>query len=669
VNNTRRSILPWLSLSGLRSGSGCCIFSCLSLLLVLHFPTLSLAQSGSEDCGDPQLLSVFPTGGERGKTVQAEIRGSRLAGAYAVWFDTDGLKARLLRVEEVNGDSRPKMDPPEKQPKPQTIYTAAVEIKIEPTTRAGVYPLRFVSPCGLSNPVSFPVIDEPLVVEAPGSHQTAELAQAVTLPAVISGKIAEPGEQDYYSFSVRKGEQLQFETIRGQKTEEAMAEGKFAQFTPLLALYHAGGSWFDPHRPTRLLFREERSSDLMQEQSHGSYRFDEDGQYLLQVSGVFGQGCPDCTYQVRVSSGEETPELETQLEEPRNEWPERSFARKLPDDWITKLEARAVQGGGSKTQAENASSAQGGNSAATAEPRPTPTPDLASHPVSVVKVKPNDGVAQPQVISIPAVLEGAIERPGELDSFQFKVEAGQKLAFEVETPKTKPPYFNPRLGIVDSNNQELFSNVERRLSMFNNNADPQVYLKDVEPKAVFTFEHGGEYVLQVRDITSRYGGPNYRYRIFVRPEIPHLGQILVTDGQTKEGAKPTNINRLNLTPGQPTQLTLIASYEEGFAGSLSFVFTGLPEGVQSFPGVQFHQDRPPLEVTQNPEIVAPKVEEATIVLLAVPDAKLTSEPIMVQLHCQLIADGKLGPSLLVQQVPLMVVAARNKEEQRSAQGK
>ena len=38
------------------------------------------------------------------------------------------------------------------------------------------------------------------------------------------------------------------------------------------------------------------------------------------------------------------------------------------------------------------------------------------------------------------------------------------------------------------------------------------------------------------------------------------------------------------------------------------VFTGLPEGVQTFPAVQFYEDRAPLEVTQNPEMVAPKEE-------------------------------------------------------------
>ncbi len=87
------------------------------------------------------------------------------------------------------------------------------------------------------------------------------------------------------------------------------------------------------------------------------------------------------------------------------------------------------------------------------------------------------------------------------------------------------------------------------------------------------------------------------------------------------------------------------------------------------PAVQFHQDRAPLEITQNPEIVAPKKEQTTIVLLADRDAKLTSEPKMVQLHCQLIADGKLGPNLLVQELPLMVVEGRMKDGQKPGQEK
>jgi len=100
---------------------------------------------------------------------------------------------------------------------------------------------------------------------------------------------------------------------------------------------------------------------------------------------------------------------------------------------------------------------------------------------------------------------------------------------------------------------------------------------------------------------------------------------------------------------------LVASYEEGFTGDLSFAFTGLPEGVHALPAVQFNEGRAPLEVTQNPDAIAPKQQKTVIVLLAGSEASLTKEPRTVQLRCQLISNGLLGPSLLVREFPLMVV--------------
>jgi hypothetical protein len=615
------------------------------------------------------LFSVFPTGGGQGTTVHAELRGLRLDGAYAVWFDSGALQGRLIKTERLNEEFKPKVNQREKKPEAQNIDSAEVEIQIDNTVSPGGYTLRLVSPHGVSNPVSFPVMKGPVVMESSGPHQTSELAQAVTVPGIINGKVAEPGEQDFYSFHAGKGATLQFEAIRGQKAEAAVAEGKFNQFTPQVALYRAGGSWFDSNRPTRLLFKEERISDLMQEQSGGTYRFDEEGEYLLQVSGVFGQGCHDCTYQLRVKAGDSGPRLGTQEEEAADGWLERSLSRNLSKDWMTQLEARSVPPSEPKAPLAEASQGQGGNSTNAVEPQPRQAPNPPIQPLSFVEFKPKDGVTQIATISVPAVIEGAILHPGDIDSFRFKVESGERLAFEVETPDTKPPYFNPRLGIVDSQNKELFSNVERRLSMFNNNSDPQIYLKSVGPKAIYTFERGGEYVLQVRDITSRYGGSDFRYKIFVRPEIPHLGEVVVAEGKSTEGAKVYSIDRINLTPGEPKEFTLIASYEEGFVGDLSFTFTGLPEGVQAFPAVQFHKETAPIEVTQSPEIIAPKEQKATVVLLAVPGAKTTSAPKMIQLHCQLIANGKLGPSLLVQEVPLMVVEGQEKTPQKTDKAK
>ncbi len=634
----------------------------LLLLMVVAalLPCDGFAQTEPEDDRGPLLISVSPLSGQPGSTFKVEARGNRLDGAYAVWIDDSGFKGRVLSVEEVKDQVKLRVRPSQQEKKPVPVYRALIELQIEATARAGVYALRLVSPRGISNPIGFPVVDAPLTVEAAGSHQTIKQSQLFVLPGFISGKIGEPGEVDFYSFHAKKGQRFRFEAVEGQKFDAGAMTG---QFTPELALYRAGGSWFDPQRPPRILFEEQHSSDLMHMVPGGTCKFPEDGQYFLQVSGLFGQGCPDCTYQVRVLSSEGPSESIRQYEPATFEWSERTLSRRLTDHWIANLEARSVKG--PEATAKETPSNENGGVRSAAERGPEQL-NSSGNPGVVVEREPNERASQTESTSVPAVLEGTIEHPGDVDSFKFKVDAGQKLAFEVETLDVQPPYFNPRVGVADSQDREVFSNVERRLSMYNNNADPQVYLKAAQPKATYSFERGGEYVLQVRDITSRYGGPRYRYRILVRPQIPHVGEVSVIPREnldaTPEAAKRSEVNRINLVRKEPKKLILVVSYEEGFTGDLSFFFTGLPEGVEAFPAVHFNEGRAPLEVTQNPDIVAPKLQKTAIVLVASPEAPLTAEPRTVQLRCQAIANGKLGSPLLVREMPLMVVEGSAQRE-------
>ncbi|MSO22295.1 MAG: hypothetical protein EXQ58_03380 [Acidobacteria bacterium] len=617
-------------------------------------PFNSFAQTDTEEERDPRLLSVFPFTAQRGQAVKAEVRGNWLDGASGVWFDQGGFTCRIRSIEEIEDPVKQKVNPLEKPKKPVPLYRALIEVQIEPKTQPGVYSLRLVSHRGVSNPLNVHVVDSSVAVETPGSHQTVEQSMPVVLPGFISGKIEKPGEVDSYSFQAKKGQQFRFESIKGPDPDAGTA-----LFAQELALYRAGGSWFDPHRPTRILFEEERSSDLMHVEAQGTYRFTEDGQYFLQVAGVFGQGCPDCTYQVRVFPHERPAGFTARSERFQSEWSERNLSRNLVDNWMAQLEARSVQASETRMPAKpvSASPRSSADSLVGREAKQVPT--VPSQPLAIVERESPQTVS----ISLPAIVEGTIEHPGDLDSFKFKVDAGQKLAFEVETPDAKPPYFNPRVGVVDSQDQELFSNVERRLSMFNNNAEPEVYLKPVGSKAIYSFEHGGEHVLQVRDITSRYGNPNYRYRILVRPQIPHVGEISVMARDSVGVNTPgSGINRINLVRQEPKKLILVASYEEGFTGDLSFTFTGLPEGVQALPAVQFNEGRAPNEVTQNSDVIAPKLQKTAIVLLASPEAPLTTEPRVIQLHCQPISKGKLGPKLLVREIPLMVVAGSKQTE-------
>ena len=117
-------------------------------------------------------------------------------------------------------------------------------------------------------------------------------------------------------------------------------------------------------------------------------------------------------------------------------------------------------------------------------------------------------------------------------------------------------------------------------------------------------------------------------------------------------------DRINLIRGESKKLTLIASYEEGFRGDVSFTFSGLPDGVQAFPGVQYNNSQGPLERIENADIIAPKEQKTTVILVANTEARLTAEPVVIQLQCQPIVNGKLGPSLQVRELPLMVIDAR-----------
>jgi hypothetical protein len=353
-------------------------------------------------------------------------------------------------------------------------------------------------------------------------------------------------------------------------------------------------------------------------QARATYRVGQPGDYLFALSSLFGKGSPDCTYQFRVgpsSTGADAAAPAKDL------WQERSFNRKLDSKWMDEVLARAGSGTGQKlTQAlDRAIDAKSG---------------------------------QPPEISIPALVEGAIEKPGGEHRYRFRVEAGQNLAFEIETPRTTPPLFNPRISVTAATGRQLFSNVHHRVSLFNNNAEQEAYLKNIEPKAVYTFTDAGEYVLTVRDMTSRYGTDSYAYRMLVRPQIPHVGEI-----------SSPGIDHINLVRGKTTRLLLTSLLEEGFNGDVTFTFSSLPAGVSALPAAQVTAtERAPADVDDNAEAVSPPAVTTAIVLLATEEAAVRAEPTMVQLYCRPVLNGVPGPSLLVRDIPLIVVNPEPKEK-------
>jgi hypothetical protein len=110
---------------------------------------------------------------------------------------------------------------------------------------------------------------------------------------------------------------------------------------------------------------------------------------------------------------------------------------------------------------------------------------------------PNTDPTNPQPISLPAIVTGTIEAPGDSDCYRFTALKGQQLVFNVIASRTRSP-LDANLLIYDvSTGRELVSNNDTF------GADP--FIGFVAPE-------DGQYTLEIRDIQYR-GAKEFAYRI------------------------------------------------------------------------------------------------------------------------------------------------------------
>ncbi|MBM3740903.1 MAG: hypothetical protein FJW39_34600 [Acidobacteria bacterium] len=537
----------------------------------------------------PKTESIFPLGANPGTSFEATIRGSGLKGAYAIWFEKSGASAKMTGVETEagSGDSRRK---------PADLLK--IEIQVDAGAK-GALPFRVLSPGGISNALNLFLHAEPSLRESAEPHDLPKQAQPLaSIPAAVQGKIAQVGEVDYYSFRAAADEEITFITT----SSEALDPG--------LALYKPTGSWFDPDRPARLAFTDEPVSyPNLSTEAVLTYRFKEAGEYFIRVNGFWGHGGAGQEYVLRVIRGP-APTHGGDHDAPR--WSERNWTRALSTERMRDLSARAL-------------------------------PSLAAAaklvPVVDADAEPTQVPVEPHRIELPAMVTGSIERPGDIDRVRFAVKEGDRIAIEIETPGKTVPLMNPYLRIVDSDGVEAFTNI---LSFVNSNTNLS---KQIHPKTQYTFPRGGEFTLEIRDITAVYGDRQMRYKVLVRPQVPHMGEVKV------------NLDCLNLEAGKAQKVSIITDQEEGFDGYVIVSMEGLPEGVRAVTATEVDPDSPPQPVMSKRERFVTKNQKATLVLAPDSSAPATRAPVIGRIYAQPVVKGELGTRFLVKEIPIMVVKA------------
>ena len=121
-------------------------------------------------------------------------------------------------------------------------------------------------------------------------------------------------------------------------------------------------------------------------------------------------------------------------------------------------------------------------------------------------------------------MQGRLTKAAEVHSIRLRIDKPQDLAFEIETPEATMPRFNPIVRVLEIGGAEIVTNVHTKL---NNNG--LYMMKMIQAKTTVSFRNAGEFVMQIRDITTDCSGPDFAYRVLVRPQIPHVGRISVAE--------------------------------------------------------------------------------------------------------------------------------------------
>ncbi len=540
----------------------------------------------------PRIDSIYPIGGKPGSTFQAIVRGVNLKAAYQIWFEGAGINATVLGVEaepvsSAGAKSR------------VTTELLRIEMRMEASISGPSRSFRVLTPGGISNTLAIYAHHEPSLPETDAPHDLPRQAQPIpSLPVAIHGRIAQAGEVDYYSFQAEAGRELTFRTLSS------------AALDPGIALYKLTGSYFDPDRATRLAFSDEPVPyPNLSTEAILHYRFQHAGQYLVRVNGFWGHGGQGQEYALLIYPSRPA---EPAAHEPSDVWRERrTWTRPLDPERMKLLWNRAVAG---------------------------QAPVLKPVPVIDADAEPKTVPVEPPLIPLPALVAGAIERPGDIDRVRFSVKEGDRLAIEIETPGKTLPLMNPYLRVVDSEGVEAFTNI-----FSNVNANGNVS-KQIHPKTQYAFPRAGQFTLEIRDITASYGDPQMRYRIMVRPQVPHVGEIQVSE------------DRLNLVPGKAQKLSIVTDQEEGFDGFVILTMEGLPPGVRAVTATEVEPDRPPSTSAGKRERFTTKNQKATFVLIPEPGAPQTKVPALAKIYAQPAVKGELGARMLIKEIPVMVIA-------------
>ncbi len=568
------------------------------VLALAIFLALVLAPSARAQLPTPHIGYVYPAGGRQGTTIQVAIGGQYLDGVTNAHVSGAGVHAEVaefvkpLTPQQANqlreklkelqdkrvaaGQDGRKRGAPSGAPtgtnvtwtaadqkllmeirqklatfqrrpaNPAIAETVTLRVTLGPDAEPGEREIRLTTQQGLSNPLLFCVGQLPQfskknskLSDEPGNLRPARnnreqkavapTEMNITLPAIINGQILQGGV-DRYRFPAHQGQHLVV-AANARELIPYLPDAVPGWFQAVLALYDAKGhelAYADHYRfhPDPVLF----------------YEVPKDGEYIAEIRDSIYRGREDFVYRITVGEvpyitsifplgGQAGANTTVQL----TGWnlPTNTLAQTNLEPGIYPLSVRA------EDRISNR--------------RPFAVDTLPE----MLEKEPNNSPSAAQPVTLPIIINGRIDQPGDWDVFSFEGRAGDEIVAEVYARRLDSP-LDSVLKLTDAAGQQLAfndDNEDKGAGLNTHYADS--WLRTTLPAK-------GTYYLHLGD-TQRQGGPEYAYRLRISPPRPDFALRVA----------PSSVN---VRGGASVPLTVYALRRDGFSNEIAVVLADAPPG-------------------------------------------------------------------------------------------
>ena len=458
----------------------------------------------------PSVAYIFPAGGRQGTTVKVRVGGYNLHDSAAFAITGPGISAptRIARGKTIffEGPVIPLPDSQRQESYPKD-YDATLSIAKD--AQLGTRYWRVSTSQGVTPAMRFVVGELPEVVER--EIDGTPLPTHVSLPVTINGRIFPREDVDVWTFDARAGQTItcEFVAARIGSPLDSRIEVRGPDGRRIAENTDAVGS------DSRLIFTAAKS-----------------GRHAVHIHDVKFDGLQNYVYRLTITAGPHVSSV-FPLGGRRGE--------------TVKLELAGANVSRQPVAVKIPQNADRHHWQQIALPNGRTNRFLLE-----VDDLP-EFAEQTGSVTFPAVLNGRIAKPEEVDEWRFAAKKGQRLFLDLKAARLGSP-LDSVLTVVDAKGKQLATADD----LGGGQTDSQLAL---------TIPADGEYRIRVQDRLASRGGPRFAYRLRVTPgERAGFRVLLTADAVTVDRGKSAN-------------LKFKVERSGGFQGEITLKVAGLPQGV------------------------------------------------------------------------------------------